>query len=132
VKNKRGYLQLNLYRFGHVRNHLVHRLVAEAFLGPSPLAWQVNHKDGDKTNNRLENLEVVTAEENRQHARVKGLFRPRHGEDNINAKLTEEDVRTIRKLAAEGVSALEMSFTYRLSQRTIYAVIKRETWRHVE
>jgi HNH endonuclease/NUMOD4 motif len=131
MKNRRGYLQINLYWEGRAKNYLVHRLVAQAFLGRIPLAWQVNHKDGVKTNNKLDNLEVVTAEANRAHAREKGLFRPKHGEENFNAKLTEEDVRTIRRLWQEKVSALEISFRYRMSQRAIYSVIKRETWRHV-
>ena len=52
----------------------VHRLIAEAFYGKSKL--DVNHKDGDKTNNKIENLEFVTKSENIKHALKKGLFIP--------------------------------------------------------
>src|SRR5262245_60662924 len=64
VKGKRGYLHVNLYHNGRAKNFLVHRLVAAAFLGALPPNQQVNHKDGDKTNNELSNLEVVSPEEN--------------------------------------------------------------------
>jgi len=52
----------------------VHRLIAEAFYGKSKL--DVNHKDGDKTNNKIENLEFVTKSENIKHALKTGLFNP--------------------------------------------------------
>src|SRR5436305_1185025 len=67
-QSKRGYLHVNLYRDGKAHNCLVHRLVAMAFIGVIPPGWEVNHKDGDKGNARLENLEIVTREENKRHA----------------------------------------------------------------
>lgn len=62
----------------------VHRLVAEAFIGPCPEGHEVNHKDGDKTNNRVDNLEYVTHQENMVHAHTSGLIDCIiHGEDVI-------------------------------------------------
>src|SRR4051794_37680931 len=89
VKSKRGYLLVNLYRDGRPKNFLVHRLVVTAFLGAIPLGRQVNHRDGDKSNNCVENLEVVTQQENLRHAAETGLLRV--GEANPKAKLTEAD-----------------------------------------
>src|SRR5206468_2287903 len=64
TRGERGYLAVNLYRDNEPRHFLVHRLVAAAFIGPIPPGMQVNHKDTDKTNNELANLEVITPDDN--------------------------------------------------------------------
>lgn len=95
----RTMLQNDTGKYGTVK---VHRIIALAFFGKSTL--EVNHKNGIKDDNRLENLEYVTRSENLKHTydvlnRV-SFMKP--GSNNINAKLTAEDVRAIRKAAAEG------------------------------
>jgi hypothetical protein len=129
VRGKRGYLLVNLYRDGKPKNFLVHRLVAAAFLGTIPPNWQVNHKDGDKSNNDVRNLEIVTAEENRAHALRHGLMR--RGEANHTAKLTEADVTDIRRQRAKGVQVRKIANHYDVSERAIYLVSRRLTWKHV-
>lgn len=63
-KNKWGYLYLNLSKGGKKKTYTIHRLVAHAFL-PNPYNLpQVNHKDEDKTNNRVDNLEFCSAKSN--------------------------------------------------------------------
>lgn len=57
IKNKYGYLTVILYKQGKLKNHYVHRLVAEAFIENHNNYEEVNHKDEDKTNNAVENLE---------------------------------------------------------------------------
>lgn len=82
-----GYLNVDLSKNGKVKKHTVHRLVALAFLEPDELREQVNHKDGDKLNNHIENLEWTTPKENIRHAIDTGLFNPiRLGKDNPNFK----------------------------------------------
>ena len=79
---------------GKRQRRLVHRLVAEFFI-PNPLNKpQVNHRDGIKFNNFVENLEWVTQSENERHAVATGL--KKSGEDNYLASLTDEQVRWMR------------------------------------
>lgn len=76
----RVYPTVRLSKDGITKNYSIHRLVAIAFLPQSPDKPDVNHKDGDKLNPRLENLEWVTTSENLRHAFKMGLLKmpPRH------------------------------------------------------
>lgn len=65
-KDKDGYLYVCLSG-GNVTTRRIHKLVAESFIGVCPTGYQVNHKDENKTNNRIENLEYVTAKQNINH-----------------------------------------------------------------
>ena len=71
-----GYHQVALYKNGKATNRSVHRLVVEAFIGKIPKGMEVNHKDGNKLNNQLDNLEIVTKSENMKHAIQMGLHTP--------------------------------------------------------
>ena len=77
--NNRGYLTVNLTKANITKSFLVHRVVAEAFI-PNGLALpQVNHKDGNKSNNDVSNLEWVTDNENKAHSSIAvgGTQRPK-------------------------------------------------------
>jgi hypothetical protein len=129
VQGERGYMHVTLYRNGHGRNFLVHRLVVLAFVGRIPRGKQVNHIDGDKLNNDIQNLEIVTPEQNREHAKRTGLIV--RGEDNPSSRLTEKDVQEIRQLRADGVRVRDIANRFDISERTVYMACRRKTWRHV-
>lgn len=93
-----GYPTVRLYsETGVQRGRKVHSLVAKAFLGCAPSGFQVNHKDGNKKNNYIGNLEYVTVGENIRHS-IRSGFRDTRGENNPQAKLTATKVRKIREL----------------------------------
>ena len=94
----KGYHIVCAYsRTGRRYSVRVHRLVAHAFLGPCPKGKQVNHKDGIKSHNSVDNLEYVSSKENIRHAWKLGLANY-SGVNNMNSSLTEEDVILIKKL----------------------------------
>lgn len=97
-RSKRGYLRVTLGSGTRKKKdqRIVHQLVAEAFIGSCPPGKQVNHKSGDKSDNRPENLEYVTASENIRHSFRLALSRGRHGTEHRLAKLTEDQVKEIR------------------------------------
>lgn len=71
--NGRGYLQVTLYKDGVGKHLIAHRVVAQEFIYNTYGKPQVNHIDGDKTNNHVDNLEWVTNGENQKHAYKMGL-----------------------------------------------------------
>ena len=72
--SSRGYVMASLSNCGQSKHYRVHRLVTSAFMGPVPAGFQVNHRNGKKTDNRLSNLEYVSPRENIRHAIAHSLF----------------------------------------------------------
>lgn len=102
--NHRGYLQVTLYKKGKPRLALVHRLVAQAFIHqPSKEQNTVNHIDGDKANNHIDNLEWVTLQENIDHAFKSGL----HG--NPKRPVLCVELNTVFKSVSEASKHLGVS-----------------------
>lgn len=122
---------------GVIENYAVHVLVALAFFGfPENGLWdgktgtQVNHKDGNSLNNKVSNLEWISEEGNRQHAKINGLL-PK-GMKNKSAKLTDDNVIEIRNLYKTGFfSQRDLSKKFLVSQSQIWCVINRITWTHI-
>lgn len=114
---------------GKVVCRYVHRLVLEAFVGPCPAGAQALHTDGDTANNRLPNLRWGSASENAEDKRRHGRMPlgTRHG----NAKLTEDAVRAIRRLGAEGHTQRAIGARFGVGQTVISSIIRGETWAHV-
>lgn len=112
----------------HPKQFKVHKLVANAFLGESN-GLEVNHIDGDKSNNHLENLEYVTSSENQKHAFRMGLQKPMKAEDCPAAKLTWEKVKEIRSLHSNGESIASIARRFNIGHHTAWCIIKHRTWK---
>lgn len=112
-----GYLVVGLWHKNRGRVCYVHALVAEAFHGPIPKGWSVNHKNGNKLDNSVGNLEYVTLAENARHAWTTGLCPDNRGEKNHRAKLTDVQAAEIRRrsLAGERTTDLAREFAVGLS-----------------
>jgi hypothetical protein len=128
-----GYRQARASLNGNrtLKSALVHRLVAEEFIGELPDHMQVNHKNGDRADNRVENLEIVTASENARHAyHVLGRSKPA-GSKHPAAKLTEEIVCEIRWLFGLGVKQVDLAREYLMDKTTIRDIVHRYRWKHI-
>lgn len=139
VKGKvKEYLSPNLYRNGYLtvqlsfnktaKTYLLHRLVAEVFIGePLKDKYFVNHKNGNKTDCRLSNLEYVSAKENSLHAVGAGLIKS--GEKHLSAKLTESQVKDIYERIKNGEKLKDIAKFYGVVHGAIGNIRSGSTWK---
>lgn len=146
IQKIRGYLNAALCdTTGKQWKFRVHRLVMAAFVGPCPEGKGVNHIDGIKHHNHVENLEYATPKENDEHALRMGLKptgdrhwsrrcpeKAKKGEDHNKAKLTENDVLNIRFLHSQGMRGTDIHPFYDFVHiDSIWNVLRRKTWNHI-
>ncbi len=113
------------------RNYSVHVLVTAAFLGECPVGMIRNHKNGDKHDNRPENLEYVTYSQNLQHAYDVLRRKGPEGEIHGRAKLTESTVKTIFDEHSRGTSAKTLAARFGVTMWTVFDIRAGRSWRHL-
>jgi hypothetical protein len=122
--DRKGRMRVCLNSGERFQSYLVHRVVAAAFLGECPQGFEVNHIDGNRTNNRAENLEYLTSYANYLHS----------VENNLNhrnkPKLNPEQVREIRLLYGTA-SGQEVAKRYGVSGGSIRNLWSGRSWKHV-
>jgi hypothetical protein len=127
--DKYGY-RVVLLRNQHLRKTVkIHRLVAAAFIKPIPKDMQINHKNGVKLDNRVENLEIVTAGQNVRHS-FRNLGRKTSSGYGAT-HLSDEQVLQIRRLKSEGVRQNEIAHRFDLSVGRVSAIILRKSYKDV-
>ena len=137
-KDRYGYLIVRLCMNGKEYKRKIHRLVATAFIQNPQELPQINHKDGDKTNNNVENLEWCTAKDNLKHALDTGLRQcsytntPHYGEENGMSKITRAVAEEIRKICIPGdkqYGIRALARKYGLGATTVRAIVNNQTWK---
>lgn len=114
---------------GKSRAEFIHRLVAKAFIPNPDNKPEVNHIDGNKHNNCVENLEWVTSKENKDHARNHHLIRPAKGEKSGMTNLTNNKVRAIcEDMERNELTIKELSKKYNVTKDTLYSIRTRRAW----
>lgn len=128
---KDGYVHtsINGGDFGMIRG--MHRIVATAFIPNPDNLPEVNHIDGNKINNRVDNLEWVTKKENQYHASY--ILNKRIGEDCWKSKLNDEIVLEIYELCKDkSLSYQEIAELYNVSSDTPHQIASGRTWEHLK
>ena len=130
--NKYGYPICTLWRCGKGKTSTIHRLVAISFLENENDKPQVNHIDGNKENNSIDNLEWVTNSENDIHAFEIGLRTTRRGVDCNFTKLTDEIVLSIRDMKKKGATQRHIAQTFNISEGNVSQIVNRKRWAWLE
>lgn len=120
----KGYVKANLYTNRKCKIMAVHRLVALTFIPNPNNLPEINHKDGDKSNNHVSNLEWCDSKHNKKHAALMGLNVPKKGENHHSSKLTDNQIEEIRNLYVPRVMTTRMlAKKYGISQQQVSGIV---------
>jgi hypothetical protein len=142
--NDDGYRMVTIRLNGAVRAWTVHRLVCEAFIGPMPKDYCVDHINAIRNDNRLSNLRYITHSENGKQggAKLRGVKKPAGFSEGCRVRvtgskhpmsiLTERDVPVIRRRVASGEMHHVIAKDYGVVRATIAQLARGKTWSHVK
>jgi hypothetical protein len=130
-RSNSGYFRVALAFNGVIKYRSVHRLVAMSFCTNPHNFKQVNHIDGNKTNNISTNLEWCSASHNQLHAIAKGLVKHPLGSVRAFAKLSDDDVRQIREQISAGIVQRQIAKNYGVCPSKITSIKQGKAWKHI-
>lgn len=130
-KDYKGYTRLNVMLDGKAVSYKFHRMVLETFVGPCPEGMQTRHLNGDRSDNRLQNLQWGTPIENADDKKKHGTVIRLAGETNPSARLTEANVIEMRRRAAEGETAAELAKEFNIPSPAARDAINGRKWKHL-
>ena len=126
-----GYPMVGLSINGKTKSKRVHRIVAETFISNPEGKPNINHINGIKTDNRVENLEWCTQKENIHHSEKNGLAKHARGEKNGLSKLSSEDVFII-KTEMKNDSVKKICEAFNISSGTVSKIRNNKMWKHIQ
>jgi len=126
-KDKDGYLRTALTKNGKKQMKIMHRLVAETFLENNLNYPVVNHINGIKDDNRVENLEWCSVLQNNIHAIKSGLKKSKKGENHHMCKLSSKDVLDIKE-NKYNLFQRQLALKYNISQTQISRILNNKRW----
>lgn len=132
IPGKSKYYMINLSIDHRCQTFQVHKLVAFAFIDNPDNYMVINHKNGNKFDNRPENLEWCTPKHNTEHAHKTGLVHPAKGLQTNNGHFEESDIREIFRLHEEGYTNSQIAFRYNVTKGAINCIINRKTYKWVK
>jgi predicted XRE-type DNA-binding protein len=125
-------MNVELWNGGKGKRITVHRLVAQHFIPNPENKPEVNHLNGVKTDNSVDNLEWVTSQENIIHSWENGHSKKRFGEENYHSKLKESEViEIVTRYNQEKITQTELSREYEVNQSTISRIVNGDRWQHL-
>jgi hypothetical protein len=117
---------------GNRFTYRLHRFILESYLGrPLKQGYVVNHKDGIKGNNKIDNLEEVTPSENTKHAFAMSLCTPQKGEDNAMSILKECEVKCMIRDVIDGYDNDALANKYGVHSRYVSLIRHKKRWKHI-
>ena len=126
-----GYYIVTLSCKNIKKTYKIHRIVAETFINNPNNKTQINHIDGNKLNNNINNLEWCTILENNIHARENNLKPDDSGINNANSKFTKKDINYIRNMYIKGdkiYGCIALANKFKVSKSTISYIINKKTY----
>lgn len=119
----KGYLRVQIFHKGKKYRKLVHRLVMETFYPDADFSLQVNHKDGNKRNNKLSNLEWCTQKENMRHSFDNGLHKIKYTKS--------QNIEICELLANTNMSICEIAIKCNVPQGKVQRILDRTDTTHI-
>src|SRR5262245_6697532 len=129
MHKRKGYMRVCVRVNGKTKTPYVHTLMLLAFIGPRPPGCETRHKNGNRTDNWIDNLAWGTRQENADDRLSHGT--QIRGQDVHSSKLTPEQVKELRSLNLAGWGCRRLARIFGLNRTSVLAICKRESWKHV-